>query len=266
MCVAMRLSVLLLSLLFLVCGGLRAQETKRLSRQAIDSLMNIKPIRGGERILSFSSTCHDFGVIYESDKPKEITFGFVNKSSEPLTITKVTTNCGCTASSFTKGDIQPGDSGIVKVIYNPHRRSGTVDTNAFVYTSLTGDRPVAKLTLLGNVIDNNEWAHLPLSMGCMRVKRKAVQFEQVKNGTAPEQRIPCANVGEKPVRLTAVMLPGFVELFTEPAEIAPGEEGDIVIRIIGDKLPSSVPGKFNIVVDGIGGRVSERTIKVTIEK
>ena len=103
-------------------------------------------------------------------------------------------------------------------------------------------------------------------MGALKLKRKEVTFEPIKPGTAPQQRIPCANVGTVPLVLSAKLLPQFISFSTQPAEIAPGEEGDIVLTIGSDMLPPDAPQLFNVVVDGVGGRISDRTIKVKIEK
>ena len=52
---------------------------------------------------------------------------------------------------------------------------------------------------------------------------------------------------------------------TEPAELAPGEEGDIVITVDGNKLPKNGNDKYCILIEGIEGRVSDRTIEIKIE-
>ena len=117
-----------------------------------------------------------------------------------------------------------------------------------------------------DVIDNDEWNHLPCAMGKLKLKRKEVLFEPVKAGSMPQQRIPCANVGTKPLQLSSELLPAFASFATEPQEIAPGEEGDIVITINGDMLPPNAPRSFSVVVEGVEGRISDRTIKVKIEK
>ena len=255
-----------LVLLLLFCTGGYAQVAKRLSREAIDSLKNPVLAAEDERTLFFVSQQIDMGVIYESDAPIEVAFKFVNSGSKKERITKVTTNCGCTGAVYCDKEIMPGDSSEVVVTFNPRRRAGTVDTNAFVYTASSGTTPVARLTLLGNVVDKDEWSHLPCTMGCLKLKRKSVTFEPVEPGSVPQQRIPCANIGTRSVTLSSRLLPPYVRLFTEPSEIAPGEEADIVISVVGDELPAVMPHSFNIVVEGVEGRVSDRTIKVIIEK
>ena len=243
-----------------------AQENRLLSREALDSLMSPQVMPNGDRVLAFETLQKDFGVIYEDGSPLAVDYHFVNVSSKPVVITRITTNCGCTVAEIGDSVVAPGKRSVIRVKFNPRRRSGTVDTNSFVYTSLSDKEPVAKLTLLGNVIDNDEWNHLPCRMGTLKLKRKEVVFEPVKAGTAPQLRIPCANVGTAPLRLSSVLLPSFAAFSTEPLEIAPGEEGDIIITINGDMLPSNAPRSFNVVVDGVRGRISDRIIKVKLEK
>ena len=243
-----------------------AQDNRLMSREALDSLMSPQIMQGGDNVLRFENLLQDFGVIYETDSPLAVEYHFVNVSGKPVSITRITTNCGCTAAEIGDSLLSPGEKGGIRIKFNPRRRSGTVDTNTFVYTSLSSKTPVAKLTLLGNVIDNDEWNHLPCRMGMLKPKRKEVVFEPVKAGTAPQQRIPCANVGTVPLRLSSELLPSFVSFCTEPKEIAPGEEGDIVITIDGDMLPPNAPHSFSVVVDGVKGRISDRTINVKLEK
>lgn len=263
-----RILHILFLFLFLLAGNVVsvAQEKRIMSRQALDSLMSPKLMQGGDKVLRFETLQKDFGVVYEDGSPITVDFPFVNVSGKPVNITRITTNCGCTVAEVVDSLIAPGGKGVIRIKFNPRKRSGTVDTNSFVYTSLNGKEPVAKLTLLGNVIDNDEWSHLPLRMGALKLKRKDVVFEPVKAGMSPQQRIPCANVGTRPLRLSSALLPSFATFSTEPAEIAPGEEGDIVITINGDMLPPNAPRSFSVVVDGVAGRISDRTLNVKLEK
>lgn len=264
----MKAKILHILSVFVLAGNMMsvAQENRLMSREALDSLMSPKVMTGGDAVLRFDTPLQDFGVIYETDSPLAVEYHFVNVSSKPVSITRITTNCGCTVAEIGDSLVSPGEKGTIRIRFNPRRRSGTVDTNSFVYTSLSSKEPVAKLTLLGNVIDNDEWNHLPCRMGMLKLKRKEVFFEPVKAGTAPQQRIPCANVGIVPLTLSSKLLPSFVSFGTEPAEIAPGEEGDIVITINGDMLPPNAPRSFSVVVDGVNGRISDRTINVKLEK
>lgn len=264
----MKAKVLHILLLLLFAGNMLsvAQDSRLMSRAELDSLMSPQIMQGGDNVLRFENLLQDFGVIYETDSPLTVEYHFVNVSGKPVSITRITTNCGCTATEIGDSLLSPGEKGVIRIKFNPRRRSGTVDTNTFVYTSLSSKTPVAKLTLLGNVIDNDEWSHLPVVMGCLRTKRRSVVFEPLKGGTEPQQRIPCVNVGKDSVRLSSSILPSYARLSTEPSVIAPGEEADIIITIVGSVLPKELPGSFNIVLDGIGGPLRDRTIKVTLNR
>jgi hypothetical protein len=271
-----RAALFVITFLLLLSFPLQAQ-TKRLSREAIDSIRNIKVPENGESILAFAVNVVDFGTIYESDSARTFSFQFRNSLNERVVLSNVSANCGCIYSRCEKYEYEPGEKGTLYVKFNPKGRSGTVDKNIFVYamtaddfhSDINGVRKsptlVAKLTLLGNVVDKNEWRHLPVAMGSLRLKRKSVVFEPVRPGTSPQMRIMCANVGTSPLRLYSRLLPEFMTFATEPAELAPGEEGDIVITVDGNKLPKNGNDKYSILIEGVEGRVSDRTIEIKIE-
>lgn len=219
----------------------------------------------GDSVLLFSTRTIDFGTIYETDTARVFSFPFRNLSAATVVVRHIVTNCGCIQSYCDRYEFEPDEEGCLYVKFNPKGRSGTVDNNIFVYGTLSDSMPLAKLTLLGNVVDLDEWKHLPLSMGHnLRVKHRRVVFEPVRKGTSPQMRIPCANVGTSDLCLTSILRPGFVELWTEPSVMAPGEEGDIVIVIDGNKLPEKVNERYSILVEGLDGRVSDRTIEIVI--
>lgn len=238
----------------------RAQVTKRLSRAAVDSLLNPALSPDADKIIAFDAVTKDIGDIKESDSVRTVRFTFRNVSGKPLTITRVTTHCGCTVASFGKQPVPAGDSSVITVQYNPKGRAGTIDTNAFVYVCGAGSRPVAKLTILGNVVNDDEWSHLPYAMGSLRLKRVKVAFKAGRTMA----RIPCANVGRAPLTLSSRLLPSYATFTTEPAVLQPGGEGDIVIGIDAAKAGSAK--NFSVLVDGVEGGISSRTIKAIIEK
>lgn len=238
----------------------RAQVTKRLSRAAVDSLLNPALSPEADKIIAFDAVTKDIGDIKESDSVRTVRFTFRNVSGKPLTITRITTHCGCTAASFGKQPVAAGDSSVITVQYNPKGRAGTIDTNAFVYVCGAGSRPVAKLTILGNVVNDDEWSHLPYAMGSLRLKRVKVAFKAGRTVA----RIPCANVGRAPLALSSRLLPSYATFTTEPAVLQPGGEGDIVIGI--DAAEAGTAKNFSVLVDGVEGGISSRTIKAIIEK
>ena len=63
------------------------------------------------------------------------------------------------------------------------------------------------------------------------------------------------------------MLPRYAAFSTEPEVIAPGTEADLVITIDITKLPKQDTSiHLPVLIEGIGGRPSERTLHITIEQ
>jgi hypothetical protein len=56
-------------------------------------------------------------------------------------------------------------------------------------------------------------------------------------------------------------------LHTEPSVVAPGEEADLVVTVDVDKLPAG-EGEIRVpmIVEGVGGKPSERTLQIVIKR
>lgn len=65
----------------------------------------------------FVEESHDFGKIPQG-KPVTFDFKFTNVGTEPIIISKVESNCGCTVPKYTQTPVKPGEDGSVSVTYN----------------------------------------------------------------------------------------------------------------------------------------------------
>ena len=63
------------------------------------------------------------------------------------------------------------------------------------------------------------------------------------------------------------MIPEFADFHTEPEVIHPGSEADLVISIRKSMLPANRKASltFPVVVEGVDGRPSDRTLKITVK-
>lgn len=77
-----------------------------------------------EAKIKFENTTHDFGTIKEDGGPVTYEFEFKNEGSAPLRIHTATAQCGCTRPEYPKEEIAPGETGKIKVTYNPLGRPG----------------------------------------------------------------------------------------------------------------------------------------------
>ena len=266
---APRYNILTLALLLALSidAQVAVRDMRGLTREQIDSIVRptVSP-QGAERLLCEQDS-HDLGTLSEDDKPVSHTFTLRNVSTESIRIQRVRTTCGCTAATFDSTTIAPGSTTKVKLTYNPKDRPGTIDVNAYVYLADGSKQPAARLSLYGEVLDRDVWSHLPHTMGTLRLKRKEITISEFPTQGRPSVRILCANSGNKPLHLKASMLPSYATFRTEPEVIAPGTEADLIITIDAAKLPQhSDTLRFPVLIEGIAGRPSERTIYIIIEK
>lgn len=84
-----------------VVSGLKAQEAASASKDSI----------------IFEKLIHDYGTL-EQGSDGRCEFVFTNKGEKPLILTNVRASCGCTAPSWPREPILPGQTGVIKVGYN----------------------------------------------------------------------------------------------------------------------------------------------------
>ena len=89
----------------------------------------------------------NFGIINEGDKV-ERSFKFRNTGKNALVISNATASCGCTVPEKPEQPVKPGETGIIKVVFNSQGKEGhqektiTVTANtfsSFPYLKLVGD-------------------------------------------------------------------------------------------------------------------------------
>lgn len=83
--------------------------------------------------LHWEKTTLDLGkVTYQ--KPAEVEFKFTNRSAAPILITKVKASCGCTATSYPREPVAPGQTATIKAKYSAASR-GTFNKTIVVTTN-----------------------------------------------------------------------------------------------------------------------------------
>lgn len=106
-------------------------------------------VTGLAQNLSFEHLSHDFGLISEADGMVSHDFKFKNTGDKPVTIKDVISGCGCTSAKWSKKEYAPGQSGVVRITYNPDGRKN--ESFAIVSEVFTdAEKPIA-LTVEGRV-------------------------------------------------------------------------------------------------------------------
>ena len=244
---------------------LHAQEWKLMTREEIEAKVHPKLLQQGRDILCFDTCRQSVDTLKEEDEPRTVTFRFRNCSPKPVRITRINTSCGCTGAEFSREVLAPKEESSIQLTFHPKNRPGTVDADAWVYTDASDQAPVARLSLSGYVQTDDEWKHLPQSMGHLKLSRKQIIFSPI--GEKLQERIACANSDDQPMKLKALLHPSYITFHTDPPVLQPGQEGDLVITLDRKKMPSSTADekKLSLILDGVTGKPSERTIEIIIK-
>lgn len=257
-----------LILLLTVIVSPTVSQTRRLSRAAIDSIQTMRNIKNDNRFIRFVQYKHDIGTVRENDTVYLCNYEFYNVSNRHIELERVNSNCGCATVHYDTLSIAPGGKGRIVVGFNPKGKAGTIDTDIFVYLHEDTGKPSARLVLTGNVIGTDEWDWLPVQMGELRLKSRTVTFD-ISNGILQTERIVCANTSTTPITLSAKILPPYIAVRCEPETLQPGEEGNVAISLLADKIPYANVSdtiKNRVILEGITSRPSLRTIEITINR
>lgn len=252
----------------LSCAVLTASAQVIPDSAALASVMNPRMADEASGQFEVEPAERSVGVLSEDTVPQTYTFLCRNKSTQPLTVQRLSASCGCTQARISRKTLAAGDTATISVRYNPYAQAGRVFTRVFIYTSLSAERPSAALTLTGEVTPSADaWKDYRYAMGTLRVRRKSISFGKVTSGTRRTETIPCVNSGSRPLKVKAAagFLPAYLTLRCEPAELEPGQSGELVVELDGSRLPQG-DGTFRsvsrILLDGVSAPPSSRTLTV----
>jgi len=102
--------------------------------------------------LQWDKSNYDFGEVQQGERV-EYTFKFYNTGNEPLMITNVTTQCGCTApKGWPRDPIQPGNRGEITLVFDSTGKFGRVNKVATVMSNAV-NKEGGQILLSGNIIE-----------------------------------------------------------------------------------------------------------------
>lgn len=97
----------------------------------------------------FEVSSHDFGDIKQGDQV-EYVFKFENKGTAPLVLTNVATTCGCTAPTWPREAILPGENGEILIKFNSAGKMGQQTKVITIYSNASNNPERVKI--LTNVL------------------------------------------------------------------------------------------------------------------
>lgn len=244
----------------LLCSPIMAMAQRNFpTRQELDSLVNPAVSKVAEDAIVADERHKNIGTT-EADELVRVSFTLRNTTSEPIAITEIRSSCSCLKLTTKPQVIKARESISINASLNTEGRKGKFRHNIFVYTTLDSNHPTERLTLEGVIKNDDNWLHLPESIGDVRLSRKEVTIEG-----RGEERIAMANTSTKTMRLKALSTIAGLTLHTEPEVIEAGAEGNIVISYKPNKMIVS-DIETMLIVEGVEASAMERTIKIKIKR
>jgi len=223
-----------------------------------------------ERV-AFEEHSYDAGNVSEDDGVVGHDFFFILSGNDSIAISQVEPSCGCIVPEWSSNYLQPGDTGVVKVRFNPKNRPGRFSKHIDVLFSSGIQK---QLEIKGEVLnDITIRKKYPYVTGQLRHSLRRVILSNSVSGELKEFSIALYNqstdtieidtlltYSNKLVRLSFNKLdiePGEVAqitgLFTTPEQIGYHEYGvQLFTKAATDNLLS-----FDIVVNVVGNEAEE---------
>ena len=181
-------------------------------------------------VITFESTDHNFGKIAEGTMATH-EYKFKNTGNQPIVIANAQASCGCTTPAWTKTPILPGQTGMVKAVYNSNGHPGVFTKTVTVMSNASEGSKV--LTLKGAVMTKDEYratltpAELAASPRLV-LERSSYDFGRVEVGQQPTARLAVKNTGPKDLVLTTLTSGCYCVGFrATPPPIKPGQSAII---------------------------------------
>lgn len=205
--------------------------------------------------LVFTSNSHDFGHIREDGGEVQCLFTATNNSDNEIYITNITTSCGCTSTSYSKGAIAPHARIDITVNFNPYNRPGRIDKHVFVATS--DSDMVTKLQLKGYVQERERTIDeiYPFDMGNgLRLRSNFHAFGYIEQGESFEEQIGYINTSQRAINISIEFTEqsGFLSI-DYPTTIPAGTSGDITLCYTipqEGNIYGTVSDRMSIEIDG----------------
>lgn len=104
--------------------------------------------------ITFETDLIDFGTVVQGSEQVR-TFNFTNTGNQPLIISSIKGQCGCTtiSDSWPKEPIAPGGTGSFQVKYDTKQRVGMFDKKIIITSNAVA--PTMEVRIKGNVVESS---------------------------------------------------------------------------------------------------------------
>lgn len=240
---------------------------KKLFAFALAALVSVM-VLAQKPTIKFENESHDFGDIQEKDGPVSYVFKYSNTGNNPLIITNVNASCGCTTPEWTRKPLRAGESGEIKVTFNPANRPGTFNKTITVYSN--SENPTILLRISGKVLQRPKTLEddYPVLMDSLRLENSHIPFTKMKPDELKKAELKVVNVSNSNITPDFINVPSHVTIEAQPATIAPGQKALIVATYDASKKNDwgYVSDRVYVTFDGKRQYKNQITLSASIEE
>ena len=180
---------------------------------------------------------HDFGVFMEKDGKVTCQMRVVNTGNEPLIIVKAQAGCGCTVIDYTDEPVQPGDTTVIGITYNPSGRPGQFSRQALIFTNTIPKRTVLEIT--GNVIPTAATLdkQYPLRAGDLRISQQSIPMGELVRGKNKTEYLSAFNASTDTLIVSVQGGNDHLKPAVVPDTVPPGKVAALTVHYISGKAP-----------------------------
>lgn len=180
--------------------------------------------------IEFDKTSHNFGTIQENGGPAIYDFKFTNTGTVPLILTNVRAGCGCTTPEWDRKPVAPGESGLIKVSYNPMGRPGSFVKSIAVNSNASNS--VETLTIRGKVTRKpaDPYEAYKYSAGPVKFMTNNIYLGAIHHTDVAEKEIELVNTSDKPVTIAILSPAKHITATVTPATLEKGQTGKLSVK------------------------------------
>ena len=240
---------------------------KRLFALAFAALTSIM-VLAQKPTIKFDADSHDFGEVQEKEGPVSYVFKYTNTGTTPLIITQVQASCGCTTPEWTRQPLRAGESGNIKVTFDPANRTGTF--NKTITVSSNAAQPTTMLRISGKVLQRPKTIEdiYPVVMDSLRLENNFIPFTKIRPNETKTADLKVINTSSVSVTPQFLNIPQHVTIESQPATIAPGQRAVFVATYDASKKNDwgYVSDRVYVTFDGKRQYSNQITLSASIEE
>lgn len=171
----------------------------------------------------------DLGIVLEEQGMQEIIFDFTTSQDSAYQIQKVWTDCGCTTVDYSQDSLQVGDSGFVKVAFDPSSGTGFFSRMIVVHGNLYGAQDTLFVEGIAVPLPQNPQSDYPFLKNQIGFRLSKINMGEVFTNEPKRKQVEIFNFGNAALYQADLEYQGFSYLEVKQIqEIIPPQQRGIL--------------------------------------